>query len=142
MCDIRKLRKDDFEQFIPIVNAFTRHPRQVSRAEFEAFFDATPPCVHTFVYEVDGKLHGTAKIFFEPKFSNNLAWCGHVEDVAVLPESRNQGIARAMVDYLVKFCWDNECYKIVLECDPGLVPLYEKSGFKTKGREMAQYRNP
>jgi glucosamine-phosphate N-acetyltransferase len=142
MCDIRPLRKADYDQFMPIINAFTRFPEPVSREQFEAWFDKMGPNVHTFVYDVDGTLHGTAKVVLEPKFSNNLAMCGHVEDVAVLPTSRNQGIARAMVDYIVKFCWDSECYKIVLDCAEGLVPLYAKSGFKPKGQEMAQYRNP
>jgi glucosamine-phosphate N-acetyltransferase len=142
MCDIRKLRKNDFEQFLPIINSFTRYPKSITREEFEDFYDKMPQNIHTFVYDVDGKLHGTAKVIFEPKFSNNLTFCGHVEDVAVLPESRNQGIARAMVDYIVKFCWEIGCYKIVLECNENLVKLYERSGFKTKGQEMVQYRNP
>jgi GNAT superfamily N-acetyltransferase len=139
---VRPLRKDDFEQFMPIINAFTRFPKLVTREQFDDWFDRMGPGIHTFVYDVNGKLHGTARAVLEPKFSNNLAMCGHVEDVAVLPTSRNQGIAHALVDHIVNFCWDAGCYKIVLDCSESLVPLYSKSGFKTKGLEMAQYRNP
>lgn len=142
MYDIRPLRETDFDQFMPIINSFTRFPEEVTREQFEAWFDKMGPNVHTFVYDVDGTLYGTARAILEPKFSNNLTMCGHVEDVAVLPAYRNQGIARAMVDHIVKFCWDEGCYKIVLDCAEGLVPLYAKSGFKRKGWEMAQYRNP
>jgi glucosamine-phosphate N-acetyltransferase len=127
---------------MPIINAFTRFPKSVTREQFEAWFDKLGPHIHTFVYDVDGALHGTARAIIEPKFSNNLTMCGHVEDVAVLPTSRNQGIAHTLVDHIVKFCWEEGCYKIVLDCDEGLVPLYAKSGFKSKGVEMARYRNP
>jgi len=142
MCDIRELRKDDFEQFMPIINAFTRFPKPITREQFDEHYDKMPSNVYTFVYAVDGKLYGTAKLILELKFSNNLAISGHVEDVAVLPEYRNKGVARTIVDYIVQFCWKLDCYKIVLECDEKLIPLYEHSGFKTKGVEMAQYRNP
>jgi glucosamine-phosphate N-acetyltransferase len=125
-----------------IINAFTRFPEPVTYEQFETWFDKMGPNVHTFVYDVDGVLYGTARAILEPKFSNNLSMCGHVEDVAVLPTLRNQGIACAMVDHIVKFCWDEGCYKIVLDCTEGLTPLYAKSGFKRKGWEMAQYRNP
>ena len=142
MNSVRPLRKSDFDQFIPIINAFTRFPEEITREKFENWFDKMGPNIHTFVYDVDGTLRGTARVILEPKFSNNLTMCGHVEDVAVLPTSRNQGIDRTMVDYMVKFCWESGCYKIVLDCAEGLAPLYAKSGFRAKGHEMVQYRNP
>ena len=139
---IRPLQKGDFDQFMPIINAFTRLPGHVSREQFEFWFEKMGSNIHTFVYEVDGVIYGTARAIIEPKFSNNLTMCGHLEDVAVLPKFRKQGVARALVDHIVKFCWESGCYKIVLECAEGLAPLYANSGFKPKGQEMSQYRNP
>jgi glucosamine-phosphate N-acetyltransferase len=139
---IRPLEKEDFDQFMPVINAFTRFPEHVSREQFEFWFEKMGPSIRTFVYEIDGVIYGTARAIIEPKFSNNLTMCGHVEDVAVLPRFRNQGVAHALVDHIVKFCWESGCYKIVLECSEALVPLYAKLGFKPKGTEMAYYRNP
>jgi glucosamine-phosphate N-acetyltransferase len=139
---IRLLRMEDFNQFMPIINAFTRFPEEVSYDKFKFWFENTPPNIHTFVYEMDGIIYGTARAVIEHKFSNNLSMCGHLEDVAVMPKFRNQGVARDLADHIVNFCWKSGCYKIVLNCTEDLAPLYVKSGFKPKGLEMTIYRNP
>lgn len=139
---IRELQEEDFEQFIPVINAFTRFPQTIERKRFEQWLEAMPNGCHTFVYVEEGAVIGTARALIEPKFSNNLSFMGHVEDVAVLPEHRGKGVARSLVDHIVEFCWNAGCYKIVLECSESLVPLYERSGFRPKGLGMSQYRNP
>ena len=76
-------------------------------------------------------LHGTAKILYETKLSHGCKKVGHIEDVVVLPNQRNIGIARTLIQILLSNA--SMCYKVVLDCKEELSPVYEKVGFRKSG---------
>lgn len=85
--------------------------------------------IHTFVAEMDGEIVGTASVFIEQKFIHNGGFVGHIEDVAVHPDRHGHGIGGALVQHLVTHCERADCYKILLQCTPELMPFYEREGF-------------
>lgn len=82
----------------------------------------------------DGKcfLHGTATLLYETKISHGCKKIGHIEDVVVLPNQRNQGVAQTLIHTLLCNA-SNTCYKVVLDCKEELYPVYEKCGFRKSG---------
>ena len=37
------------------------------------------------------------------------------------------------------YCQEQNCYKIILDCEDKLIPYYEKFGFKKKANSMQLY---
>jgi len=75
----------------------------------------------------------------ENKIHNNLRKVGHIEDMVVSEEYRSNGVGKLLLKELIKIGKENNCYKIVLECNPDISQFYEKNGFIKKGTEMSLY---
>lgn len=73
---------------------------------------------------------GSATLLIEQKFIHNGGKAGHIEDVVTRKGYEGKGIGREILKELIKIAKDNECYKIILDCDEKLVKFYEKIGFK------------
>jgi glucosamine-phosphate N-acetyltransferase len=80
-------------------------------------------------------LHGSAKILYETKISHGCKKVGHIEDVVVLPNQRNQGIAQTLLRNLITTA-SITCYKVIMDCKEELLPLYEKGGFRKSGLHL------
>lgn len=103
----------------------------VYQKKFSGFNNA-----HSRVYllcDDRGAAVGTGKVWVEAKLFDSVM---HVEDIIVVPPFRKFGLARFMVDQLIRIGRDFEVYKIVLECKSSLAPLYEQCGFVSEGYEM------
>jgi len=87
----------------------------------------------------DGRcfLHGTATLFYETKISHGCKKVGHIEDVVVLPNQRNVGIAQSLIHQLSCIA-SATCYKVLVNCKEELCPLYEKGGFRKVGIHLEQ----
>jgi glucosamine-phosphate N-acetyltransferase len=82
------------------------------------------------------KIVGSGTIIIEPKIIHNGKCVGHIEDVVVHPNYRNQGIAQTILDKLVDYS-KKECYKVILNCTPNLEQFYNYAGFEKKCIQMA-----
>ena len=72
---------------------------------------------------------GSATLLIEQKFIHNGGKAGHIEDVVTRKGYEGKGIGMEILKELIKIAKDNECYKIILDCDEKLVKFYEKLGF-------------
>ena len=87
------------------------------------------------------KLIGSGTIIYEPKIIHGGQNVGHIEDIVVNREYRNNGIASEIIQLLVDDSKDNNCYKVILDCHYSNIPFYEKNGLSHKGAQMAIYHN-
>ena len=85
---------------------------------------------HIFTYTFDNKLIGMITIIIEQKLIHGSSSVAHIEDLVILPEYRGSGIGKELLEFAKNFAKNNNCYKIILDCDKKLIPFYEKSGFK------------
>jgi glucosamine-phosphate N-acetyltransferase len=93
--------------------------------------------VRTVVAVSDGEIVGTARLFFEQKFSHGLGVVAHVEDVAVHPKHQGNGVGRALVTHLLSVARvQPRCYKAVLSAAAKNIPFYKKFGFYEHEMEM------
>lgn len=76
---------------------------------------------------------GASTLLVEQKLIHNGGRVGHVEDVVVNLEHRGDGIAQSLMKEMVKEAKQQDCYKVILDCDVNLIGHYEKSGFQPVG---------
>ncbi len=65
-----------------------------------------------------------------------------INNVAVLPEYRRQGIAQKLINCLISYCKTNGIYKFTLEVNANnsaAKNLYKKTGFETAGVRKGYY---
>lgn len=132
---IRPLQSDDltngFVETLNYLSSVTLKPTDLLGIYWERL-----PAWTTFVFEKDGKVVGTASINIERKFYHGGKGVAHIEDVAVHPDFRGQGIGRALVLNLLSMARAQNCYKAILDCSDGNVGFYEKLGFCKHDTQM------
>jgi len=82
---------------------------------------------------------GSGTIFIEPKIIRGGMNVGHIEDIVVDDKFRNIGISTNILDYLKKYAFIKNCYKVILDCDKTISKVYEKSEFIQNGVQMTIY---
>ena len=87
----------------------------------------------------DNVILGTICVFVEVKFIHGLSRIGHIEDYVVEEKRRRNKIGTRLMEIAKKYCQDQKCYKIILDCDDSYIPFYEKFGFKKKANSMQLY---
>lgn len=94
-----------------------------------------------FIYVIEDikqkKIIATGKLIVEQKSHGSKM--GIIQDVVTDSSYRHSGNGRRIVDQLAKVAKQNQCYKVVLNCNPENIEFYNKCGFKQKGVEMCCY---
>lgn len=71
----------------------------------------------------------TVKLLVEPKFFHGGKAAGHIEDVVTRQGFEGKGLAKALLQEVIKTAEENNCYKLILDCKKELDKFYAKSGF-------------
>ena len=138
--EIRILEKKDKDEYLQLINVFTRDPKEITKEDFEKWYDLSfGQNALIYVLLKEDKIVGTGKLLIEYKFNNNLTIMGHIEDIVVNKDYRGMGFGQIIVKYLVNIGKEKGCYKIILSCNDKYLGFYEKCGFIRKGNEMCIY---
>lgn len=78
-------------------------------------------------------------IIIEPKIIHGGKNVGHIEDIVVNPNFYKKGISVKIIEYLKKYGIENNCYKIILDCNKEIKKVYEKNNFYEKDIQMVFY---
>jgi len=135
---IRKLRKEDYEQYIELINNFRPINMKISREKFNELYDIIFKNNIIFVIEIEKKIIATTKLIIDQKFFHNLAKYGHIEDVIVNKEYRGQGFGTKIIEHVVNYCKKCNFFKITLTCNEKLINFYEKNDFEVYQIHMSQ----
>lgn len=82
---------------------------------------------------------GLSTLFIEPKLIHGGRNVGHIEDIVIDDRYRKYGYGKKMIDMLIELCKNNDCYKIILDCNDATKTFYEKNGFVHKSNGMSLY---
>ena len=85
------------------------------------------------------KIIASGTIFLEQKIIRNYKMVGHIEDIVVDKDYRGFGISSAIINKLTEYGFENNSYKIILDCEENIKKVYEKCGFIQKSIQMANY---
>lgn len=141
------IRRCDPSDIIPVMEINMKTlPEHYSDYFYESLLAELPEAF--LVAEAERKLVGYIMCKIEYGFSNfkklGFVKKGHVVSVAVLPENRQKGIGRALVEEAisgVKLKRSDELYLEVRCSNNEAIKLYEKLGFIIKHRLKAYYRD-
>jgi glucosamine-phosphate N-acetyltransferase len=87
----------------------------------------------------DFTIIASGTIIIEPKIIRGGKSVGHIEDIVIKKEYRGNKIAQEILEQLKGLARDNNCYKIILDCNENVKKVYENYGFEEKGCQMAVY---
>jgi glucosamine-phosphate N-acetyltransferase len=91
------------------------------------------------IYLNNKDIIASGTIFIEQKIIRNGHKVGHIEDIVVDPKYRGFGLSSIIINKLKEYGIENNCYKIILDCDEKVKNVYEKCGFIKKSIQMAIY---
>ena len=134
--NIRRLNTNDYTHFLSIINDFRQ--TDFSFTQFKNILN-TQTHIEIYIIEKDNKIIGAGTLLFETKFIHNISCYAHIEDIIIKKEYQGSGYGKILIQHLVEVCHNKKCYKILLDCEPQLIPFYEKCGFKNKGNQMVNY---
>lgn len=106
-----------------------KSPDLTDEKAIEIFRSRMRSRVQTYVALMDDRVAGTVSLLMEPKFIHNGGLVGHIEDVAVHVAYQHHGVGATLVQHVLDVCRRAGCYKVILDCEPEVVPFYEKLGF-------------
>jgi len=141
------IRRCDPSDILPVMEINLKTlPEHYSDYFYESLLAELPEAF--LVAEIEKKLVGYIMCKIEYGFSNfkklGFVKKGHVVSIAVLPERRNKGIGRALVEESllgVKLKKADELYLEVRCSNNEAIKLYEKLEFVIKQRLKAYYRD-
>ena len=80
-------------------------------------------------------------IIVEPKIIRGGKSVGHIEDIVVSTHMRGKGISQQILNILKLLARENNCYKVILDCNDNVKNVYINNGLIVKGIQMAEYFN-
>ena len=137
MYTIRRLLESDYNRgYLDLLDQLA-DVGEVTNADFVRQFWQVKSDI--FVIENKGKIVASGTLLYEDKFIHGLSSAGHIEDIVVDADYRKAGIGSKMLQHLIGEAQRLGCYKVVLNCDPGLKEFYQRFDFSTKNIEMSRY---
>ena len=138
---IRNLRVSDYKlKFIELLSHLT-NITHISENEFiNQYKNLRSNDLH-LVIEKDNKIIGYGSIIIDFKFYRNCKNVGHIEDIVIHPDYRGNGLSKQIINELIKYGKNINCYKIVLNCDEYLTQFYTHLGFIKKDNFMVKILN-
>jgi GNAT superfamily N-acetyltransferase len=127
---IRNLEKNDYANYLDLIQKFRPITVSISKNKFEEIYDKIFNNNLIFVAVINNTLVGSITCLLEQKFIHNLATYLHIEDFIVCPKYRGNGIGKALLKYVKDYSKNNDVFKIILDCHKDLLDFYKKNGFK------------
>lgn len=136
--EVRKINIQDFS-IIHLLEQFKKDNLNISQKKFEEFISQLDKHHTIFVIEKQQKIICCGTILIESKLLHNFGKVGHIEDVITDSQFRGQGLGKKIIESLVNYGRQQECYKIILNCTNKNILFYEKCGFTRKENQMSLY---
>lgn len=105
--------------------------------EFEKDLDEIKNTIYIII--IDNKIIGCGTIIFEKKLYHNGKKVAHLEDIIINKNYQGLGLGKKLLDFFINLSKENNCYKIILDCNQKLIPFYNKVNFEFKNIQMSKY---
>ena len=132
---IRKLTATDYNSFFKLINDFRE--TTFTKEQFINTLNKINQNSDIIVIEYNNELIATGTIIYENKFIFNICTLGHIEDVCIKKEFRNNSLGKIIINYLITLAKEHKCYKVVLDCSDSNCGFYEKCNFERRGNQMS-----
>lgn len=110
-----------------------------NKNKLKEFIDSLSDYHRVIVVEENSKIIGMGTIFIERKIIHNFKNVGHIEDIVIDSNHRGKGLGKLIINYLIEYGKNKNCYKILLNCNKNNIEFYKKFNFIQKNYEMSLY---
>jgi GNAT superfamily N-acetyltransferase len=135
--DIRKLEKNDYKNYLNLMNQFRPIQQNLDFDSFSNIYDQIFKSSEIYVALIDKNIIGSITVIYEQKFINNCALYAHIEDIIVDENFRNNKIGSKLLNYVKKKALDKNCFKCTLVCNKDVANFYFKNNFEDRGLNMS-----
>lgn len=138
--NVEKLKIDDYYNgYLELLEELTIvESDKISFEDFSKRFNEIKSKIY-IIKNKNNKIIASGSIFIEKKFIHKLGSVGHIEDIIVSKNYRNLGLGKTIINKLIEYSKQKNCYKVILDCSENNKLFYEKCGFIIKGVEMSKY---
>jgi glucosamine-phosphate N-acetyltransferase len=134
------LTESIYEQLLELYSAFGKIDKTILTYERFCEIVCSYPSKHNvFIYMINDIIMAVITLLIEQKLIHNAKCVGHIEDFVVKKEYRSTNVGKELIDYIINFSKENNCYKIILDCNTGLESYYKRYGFENMGLYMGYY---
>lgn len=85
-----------------------------------------PDNINIFVIMDNNIVIGTGTIIIEQKIIHGFGKIGHIEDIVIDKNYQGKGIGKKLINFLLNFAKENNCYKTILGCEDEKLNFYIK----------------
>ena len=137
----RNLQKNDFNLgYLDLLSQLTEvNKNNISSEKFSNFIDKLGENHKIIIIINNNKIIATGTLLIENKIIHSISKVGHIEDIVVDSNSKGLGIGKKIVNYLTNLAKENNCYKVILNCNDHNIGFYQKCGYQKKETQMVKY---
>ena len=130
----RNLQKNDFNLgYLDLLSQLTEvNKNNISSEKFSNFIDKLGENHKIIIIINNNKIIATGTLLIENKIIHSISKVGHIEDIVVDSNSKGLGIGKKIVNYLTNLAKENNCYKVILNCNDHNIGFYQKCGYQKK----------
>ena len=81
---------------------------------------------HLFIVKYEDTIVGTGSVLVEEKLIHDFGLVAHIEDVVIDEDYRGLGLAKRLMETLIRCSIYTDCYKIILDASDDVKAFYEK----------------
>ncbi|KAH3668896.1 hypothetical protein OGAPHI_002651 [Ogataea philodendri] len=138
--NLRPLEKEDYVKgYLHTLQTLTS-VGDISQFQFNEVVDYWKSQPKTYknlvITNSESEVVAVGSLIVETKMIHGCSKVGHIEDIAVRPDQQGKKLGLYLVRELVKLAKEEDCYKVILDCDPRNEVFYEKCGMHRAGLEM------
>lgn len=139
--EFRNLQKNDFNLgYLDLLSQLTEvNKNNISFEKFSNFIDKLSENHKIIIIINNNKIIATGTLLIENKIIHSISKVGHIEDIVVDSNSKGLGIGKQIVNYLTNLAKENNCYKVILNCNDHNIGFYQKCGYQKKETQMVKY---
>lgn len=126
-------------QIFNLLKQLTESPEMESETVYKIITELPPNHKIFMILNEQKKPTGIITIIIETKLIHGGKSVGHIEDLVVDSEYRGLGIGKRLVEFCKTYAEQNNCYKVILDCNTETKSFYEKNGFTHKNCGMSLY---
>jgi glucosamine-phosphate N-acetyltransferase len=136
-----ELNEKFYNQIIELYSYFTTFDQNVfTYDKFKSIVDNLNDNHKILIYlDKENNIVGAITLIIEQKIIHNGKSVGHIEDFIIKENNRKEGIGSILLQHVIALCKQDNCYKVILDCDLTMENFYIKKGFQKKGNQMGMY---
>tara|TARA_Y100000022_G_C13156053_1_gene331746 strand:+ start:115 stop:549 length:435 start_codon:yes stop_codon:yes gene_type:complete len=135
-----ELTEINYNQLCELYSIFKKINKNIfSFNKLKEIIKKLPDNHNIYLFFKDNEIIGAITLIIEQKIIHDGKCVGHIEDYVIKEEHRKTEVSSMLLNYVKILCEQNNCYKIILDCNPLLEEYYNKKGYKNNGINMAYY---